>query len=372
MKSLPFKIKRFEIFKLVQIAFLIGLIFNSCKSKEDSIKPIVQSITESVYASGSITSENQYKVYSTVSGIVDQVMVDENSDVEVGSPIISIVNDAQSMATENAKLASDFNALSTNEGKLEDAKSMIEIAEKKMKNDALMLDRQKKLWAEDIGSKAELEQRELAYQNSLTAFKSSKEKYKELKNLLNFQATQARTSYSISARNTNDFIVKSKVKGKVYQINFDKGELVSPQSPIAIIGDDKKYILEMQIDEYDIVKIKLGMKVLVNLNSYKDSVFHAVVTKINPIMNIQSKTFTIESEFIQPPSVLFPNISFEANVLIQTKKDVLLIPRNYLINDSFVMTKSEKKILVKTGLKDYKMIEILSGIDKNEELILPK
>jgi multidrug efflux pump subunit AcrA (membrane-fusion protein) len=154
-------------------------------------------------------------------------------------------------------------------------------------------------------------------------------------------------------------------------MNLTRGEIVTPQIPIAIIGDDEKYLLEMQIDEYDIVAIQLDMPVLVVLNSYRDSVFNAEVSKINPIMNVQSKTFTIEAVFVQPPSVLYPNISFEANVVISTKKDALLIPRNYLLNDSTVVNKSGKLLNVKTGLRDYQMVEIISGIDENEELIPP-
>jgi hypothetical protein len=128
----------------------------------------------------------------------------------------------------------------------------------------------------------------------------------------------------------------------------------------------------MQVDEYDIVAIRLGMRVIVELNSYKDSVFYALVSKINPIMNLQNKTFTIEAEFIDPPSVMYPNISLEANVVIKTKKDALLIPRNYLLSDSIVVNKAGKQLMVRTGLKDYQRVEITSGIDANEELILPQ
>jgi multidrug efflux pump subunit AcrA (membrane-fusion protein) len=155
-------------------------------------------------------------------------------------------------------------------------------------------------------------------------------------------------------------------------MNLAKGEMVTPQIPIAIIGNDEKYLLEMQVDEYDIVTMKLGMPVLVVLNSYKDSVFNAAVSKINPIMNIQSKTFTIEAEFVHPPSLLYPNISFEANIVINTKKDAILIPRNYLLNDSIVVNKAGNQLIVKTGLKDYQMVEILSGLGADEELILPE
>ncbi len=89
--------------------FLISLILlSSCQSKQDTISPVRQTITESVYASGVIKSENQYQVFATVSGIVDEVFADEGASVEIGSPILSIMNDAQRMMSDNAKLSADF------------------------------------------------------------------------------------------------------------------------------------------------------------------------------------------------------------------------------------------------------------------------
>ncbi len=235
-----------------------------------------------------------------------------------------------------------------------------------------MFERQRNLWSQNIGSKVEFEQKALAFEKSKNNYASAKERLLELDRQLHYLSKEAQNNLLISNDNTGDYLVKSKVKGKVYQMNLAKGEMVTPQIPIAIIGDDETYILEMQIDEYDIVATQLGMPVLVVLNSYRDSVFNAVVSKINPIMNLQSKTFTIEAEFVRPPSILYPNISFEANVVISTKKDALLIPRNYLLNDSIVMDEAGKRLIVKTGLKDYQMVEILSGIDVHEELIPPE
>jgi len=355
------------------IAFLPLLIaLVACQSEEDTIKPSRQNITESVYASGVVVSKNQYQVFANVSGIVNEVFADEGASVEIGSPILSIANDAQQLMVDNARLSAEFNAIKFNRGKLDEARSMVSLTKSQKENDASMLERQKNLWSQSIGSKVELEQRELAFENSKSNYASAKEKLEELEKQLSYLSKQAQNNLSISNKNAGDYLVKSKVKGKVYQMNLAKGEIVTPQTPIAIIGDDQKYILEMQIDEYDIIGIQLGMSVLVVLNSYRDSVFDAVVSKINPIMNVQSKTFTIEAEFVRPPSVLYPNISFEANVVISTKKDALLIPRNYLLNDSVVVNKSGKHLIVKTGLKDYQMVEILSGMDINEELILPE
>jgi len=352
--------------------WLLLILVSACQSKQKTIKPVRQTITESVYASGVIISKNQYQVFATVSGIVDEVFADEGARVEIGSPILSIANDAQKLMADNAKLSAEFNALKLNRGKLDEALSFVRLTKSKMDNDASLLERQKSLWSQKIGSKVELEQKELAYESSKSNYTSAKEKLEELERQLDYLSKQAQNNLLISYKNSADYLVKSKVKGTVYQMNLAKGEIVTSQTPIAIVGDDEKYLLEMQIDENDIVSVRLGMPVLVVLNSYRDSVFNAVVSKINPIMNVQSKTFTIEAEFVRPPGVLYPNISFEANVVIRTKKDALLIPRSYLLDDSIAVNKSGKRLNVKTGLKDYQMVEILSGINANEELIIPE
>jgi HlyD family secretion protein len=354
------------------ILLLSLILFLGCRSDQETISPVIQDITESVYASGVIKSENQYQVFATVSGIVDEIFTDEGAAVEIGSPLVFIANDAQKLMTDNAQLAAEFNALKVNHGKLDEARTLVELTKSQMKSDLAMLERQKRLWAQNIGAKVTLEQKELAYKSSTSNFESAKEKLSELERQLKYLSRQAENNLLISNKATSDYLVKSKIRGKVYQMNLAKGEIVTPQIPIAIIGDDKQYLLEMQVDEYDIVAIKLGMPVLVVLNSYRDSVFNAVVTKINPIMNLQSKTFTIEAEFVNPPTILYPNISFEANVVISTKKDALLIPRNYLLNDSIVVNQAGEKLIVRTGLKDYQMVEILSGIDVNAALILPE
>ena len=52
---------------------------------------------------------------------------------------------------------------------------------------------------------------------------------------------------------------------------------------MAIVGSANQFKLELEIDEFDIVKIKKGQLVLVSLDSYKGEAYEAVVQKINPI-----------------------------------------------------------------------------------------
>lgn len=349
----------------------IGTIFLafSCKSKGEMIKPGYEAISESIYASGIVKSNNQYQVFASVNGIVDEVFVDEGDAVKKGSLILKISNETQRLNKENAELNRDFSDINSNQGKLNEAKLLIELARNKMRNDSILFARYMALWGQNIGTKVELEQRELAYQNSRNAYYSAIVKHDDLKRQLVLVSEQAKKNLSISSRMEGDFSVSSKIDGIVYSILKSKGELVSAQTPIAVIGNGSDFNLEMQVDEYDILKVREGMKILVTLDSYKGKVFEAKVTKINPLMNERSKTFTINGSFVQKPEKLYPNITFEANIVLSTKEKALLIPRSYIENDSFVTKANGDKVLVKTGLRDYQKIEILSGITEKDELI---
>lgn len=296
----------------------------------------------------------------------------DGDSVKIGTPILSISNEAQKLNKENAELAAAFSDINANQGKLNDAQLAVDLAKNKMKVDSALFFRQKNLWQQQIGTKVELEQRELAYQNSKNAYYSSVVRYNDLKRQLNFSSSQSKKNLLIADKLQSDYVLKSEINGIIYSLTKSKGEIVGAQTPIAIIGDAGKFILEMQVDEYDILKIKKGLTVLVTLESYNGKVFEALVTKINPLMNERSKTFLVEAEFLKQPEILYPNISFEANIVINSKEKAILIPRDYLLNDSFVVKPNGDKIAVKTGLKDYQKIEIISGINKSQELIKPK
>jgi HlyD family secretion protein len=355
-----------------KIILILGLlILVSCKKKVETTHAITSSITEAVYASGVIKSKNQYQAYATVNGLVQEVFVAEGDVVKNGTPIMSLSNSAQQLSKDNALLAARYADLEANQGKINEAKMMMAFALSKMKNDSSLYFRQKALWEQQVGSRVELEQRELAYQNAKTAYYSAQVRLDDLKRLLDVQAAQAKNNFQISAKQENDFIIKSEMEGMVYTLYKNKGELVSPQTPLAVIGDAQNFIIELQVDEYDILKVQRGQKVMVTMDAYKSKSFEARVDKIYPMMNERSKTFLVEAIFVNAPQPLYPNINLEANIIINEKKDALLVPRNYVINDSVVLSEKGDSLRIKTGLKDYRYVEIISGVSEQELLLKP-
>ena len=89
-------------------------------------------------------------------------------------------------------------------------------------------------------------------------------------------------------------------------------------------------------------------------------------------MNDKTKTFTIEAIFTKQPKKMYPNTTLEANIVVNSKKKALLIPRKFLMDNDSVMLADKKKIKVKTGLMDYQNVEILSGLSGTDEIMIPK
>lgn len=353
----------------IVVPFLLFLLV-ACGSKTETIHPKTQDITSSVYASGTIKSKSQYKAIPLVSGIIQEVLVDDGDFVKKGQLLFRIDNKAQLINEENAALSASYYDLSSNQDKLEDARNAIQLAREKLKTDSLLYVRQLNLFNQNVISKVELEQKELAYQSSKNALSNALIRYNDLKRQINFSAKQAKNNLALSSKSASDFEIRSDINGRVYSVLIEKGDLVGPQVPLAVLGSADSFILEMQVDEYDIAKVNLNMRVLVTMDSYKGRVFEAKVTKINPLMNERSKTFKVEAEFTEPPKRIFPNTSFEANIVLESKQKVLTIPRTYLLKGDSVLLKNGTKVKVKIGLRDFEFVEILSGLKPEDELML--
>jgi len=358
-------------FQIPSLQLLLLFLLASCGGKPESTTPTVEPISEAVYASGLVKSKNQYQVFPTVNGIIQQILVTEGDVVQKGDALMKVKNEAARLSTENARIAAEYARVSANAEKLSELQAAIDLARSKMRNDSLLLVRRRNLWARQIGTRVELEQMELNYKNALTAYKSAVLRYQDLKGQLELAARQAQKNLQISQTMTNDYTVKSETDGKVYSILKEQGEMVSPQSPVALIGDANEFILELQVDEYDIARIRPGQKVLLNLDSYKGQVFEARVTKINPAMNERTRSFTVEAGFVTTPPALYPNLTTEANIVIRAKEEALTIPRDYLLGDDFVLTEEDKKRKVQTGLKDYQKVEIVGGLTKDDVIVKP-
>ncbi|MCK7557133.1 efflux RND transporter periplasmic adaptor subunit [Chitinophaga sedimenti] len=119
----------------------------------------MEDITESVYASGIIKSENQYEVFSTVNGIARRWLAREGDIVNDGQAILEVSGEAARLQAESALIAAQNAARKTNSERIAELQTNIDEAKLRMDQCEVDLRRQRNLWAQQIGSRNQLEQR---------------------------------------------------------------------------------------------------------------------------------------------------------------------------------------------------------------------
>ena len=357
--------------KLQSVFYLGAVLCFSCTSTSLKIKPAEESITEAVYASGIVKSSKQYEVFAAVNGLLSEVRVTEGDTVKKDDPLFLITNTNARLATENAALSADYAAQNNNTEKTAELKNAVDLASLQVDNTLLLFKRQQNLWAQQIGTRNDLDQRELAYKNAVNALETARLRYIQLQKQMRFQEKQSLKNVEIMHSTAGDYSVRSEVNGKVYSVLKKRGEMVNTQTPLAVLGDATEFELELQVDEYDIARIRQGQQIMVAMDSYKGQVFEAIVEKIDPLMNERLKSFTVKAKFIQPPATLYPNLSCEANIIIRKKEKALTIPRSCLIDEHYVLMANKEKRPVITGLKDYQKVEVTSGLTSSDLILKP-
>ncbi|MFT6921731.1 MAG: HlyD family secretion protein [Crocinitomicaceae bacterium] len=355
------------ILKSKIILFCLLLVLASCSSKEDGYTVGKMDIIESVYSSVIVEPKLMYIVNSSTSGYIDEMNFKTGDDIGFGEIVFSIRDVQSENSASNARLVYQM-AKSNYSGEvnlLGDLELELDEAERKKANDSINFGRNKKLYEKDLITSLEYERSELAYKASKTRYRLLKNNITRSEMDLRNSLSQAKNNYNSSLSRSEDALVRNEIEGIVYDVFKESGEFVTVQEPVAMIGSKDAFIIKMRIDEVDVTKLKLGQKVIVALEAYKNKTFSAKITRISPKMDSQTQTFEIEAEFIETPKSLFMGLTGEGNIVISESKSSLVIPLEYLMPNNKVTTENGL-VNVKTGSRSISHVEILSGLKEGD------
>lgn len=349
------------------------MLLAACGKKEETTKPTFGAITAAVYASGKVKARDQIQVFPLVSGKIHKVMVNAGDTISPGQVLFEIDNAQSKLAQENARLALELmkEKAGRKSDQLQELELNLALAKEKLQLDSSLFQKQKRLWEQNIGTKNDLDQRKMAFENAQGAVSAAQKRLNLTRTQLQNDLERAQIAYNQSSLAREDFLVKSEFKARVFDVLKKQGELVNPQIPLAILGSAGDFLLELQVNENDIEKIKPGQEVEMMLETYPNQVFQGKVDRIIPIMNEKTRNFKIEALFTQKPPSLYPNTNLEANIVISRKEKALTLPRRFLADNQFVYVSSNEKRKVVLGLKDFQKVEIVSGIDSATLIFLP-
>jgi HlyD family secretion protein len=137
-----------------------------------------------------------------------------------------------------------------------------------------------------------------------------------------------------------------------------------------------------KVDEADIGKVYLDQPARISVESFKDKKYEGRVTKISPLGRERDNvtTFEVRVSILNPGGELKANMSANAEIILEEKKGVLLIPEAAVVYDKDrnasveipdpKAEKGKRKLAVKLGISNGIKTEIASGLNAGDKVVL--
>lgn len=355
------------------LLLFVSLSWLGCMSKR-AIKPERKTIVDAVFASGHTENKAQYTVMANVEGLIQQAYVAEGDTVHNGQRLFRIQNDVQRAQVANAATNLDFartNAAATSPQLLQ-LEVQISQAQKKLSVDSVNYLRYSRLVKTQAVSTSDYDNARLSWQNSQSSLLVLEKNLADLRHNLDLGVENARAQYRIQKENDNYYDITSVGDGVVMNVDKKTGDYIKKGDPIALLGTGS-VIIKLDIAEDDIRRVKAGQKTLISLNSEKEKIYPAMITKIYPAFSSAEQSFVAEARFDTLPDHLLNGTQLQANIIVETKANALVVPSYCLVNDSFVWVKgNSEKRRVGVGIRTLEWAEITTGLKEGELITAPK
>ncbi|HUW92784.1 MAG TPA: efflux RND transporter periplasmic adaptor subunit [Bacteroidales bacterium] len=386
--------KILKILLIVVALLLIGAVLGKKQGwfgKAATVKVAVEKVTsrsivEAVTSNGKIQPEKEVKISPDVSGEIVELHVKEGDHVEKGVLLFRIKPDIYISASERSAAA-----VSSSKARLSQVEAQLIQAE-------LSYNRNKTLWEEKTISQADFEQAEAQYKIAVAEKES---------------ALFAVKSSEASLKEANENLIKTTVyspmTGTISSLSVEQGERViganmMTGTEVLRVADLNRMEVMVDVNENDIIRVKVGDTAIVEVDAYLDRDFTGVVTEIansaksagltaDQVTNFEVRIYILRESYEdliteKNPSPFRPGMSASVDIRTSRKVNVLTVPIQAVttrtdttklkmsgIEDirTLVFVSDGKYALardVKTGIQDNTNIEILSGLSEGDDAIV--
>jgi HlyD family secretion protein len=349
-------------------------------------------IARSVVATGKIEPLAKVEVKSKASGIVKEVYVDYADHVKKGEILAELDKEElqarvrESRANLLAAQASQEAAQATYE------RNKVEAEGPDLPFLKADMDRGRKLYEEGLIAKPVVENAEKVYQLALNkqmaALRGVAITRAEIARA-KAQVAQAQATLEQAEEDLRNSTIVSPMDGLVLSRDVEIGDAVSSililgsqATKIMTLGDVSEVYVKGKVDEADISKVYIGQPARIVVESLKDKKFEGKVTKISPlgVEKDNVTTFEVRVSIQNPTGELKANMSANAEIILEERHNVLLIPESAVIYDkdrkTFVETPDpgsktgRNKLSVKLGISNGVKTEVVSGLKDGQQVIL--
>ncbi|MCX7736280.1 MAG: efflux RND transporter periplasmic adaptor subunit [Candidatus Kapabacteria bacterium] len=352
-----------------------------------------RTITQTVSAVGKIEPEIEVKISSETSGEILFLGVKEGDTVKAGQLLVRIKPDILETQLEQFKAAANA------------AKIEIQIAKAELERAENDLKRITDLYKKEFASKQEFELAKTNFDKANSSYSVALARYEQsLATLRQAEKTASRT------------VITSPINGIVTSLTVQKGEKVVGTAQMA--GTEMMRISDLnimnaivEVDENDVVLVKVGDTAKVEIDAFSDKSYKGIVTEVGHSAIIAQQgtqdqviNFKVKIRLIDKEVKLRPGMSCNVEINTETKNNVLAIPlqsvtvretkpmeigtgggievkkvdedsekkKNQTKIQSVVFLKKDNKVKqvnVKTGISDKGFIEVIEGLKEGDEIV---
>ena len=319
-------------------------------------------------------------------GVVEEVLAEEGSFVEVGQPLLQLSNsDLQlQVANNDTQTTEQINNLANISNSLDTTRLMTERSIIDTEYNIKVLERQKermeKLIDRNMISKEEFDTivDELVYRKKVHANllerqvledRIRQERMAQIKG----QMVKLQDNLGLSLSTFENLLVRAPVAGQLTSLPVEIGENKSRGQRLGQIDAVDQYKIVAQVDEYYVTRVALGQSARFNLAGQE---FKASVLKVYP--EITNGTFEIDLVFEGvAPSAIRRGQTLQLDLTLGNPVDSLLLPLGGFIQDSggnwvFVMDETGEfatRRQIVSGRRNSRYVEVREGLQAGDNVI---
>ncbi len=375
-----------------------GFVLRGALKPNNSIDPSKLATVErgdlarSVVATGKIQPRVKVEVKSKASGIVKKLLVDYGDLVKQGQVLAELDKEElqarvrEANATLQAAQAAEQSAEAAHE------RNKVEAENPDLPFLKSSLERAKRLHDQGLIARSLLEDAEKAWQlglnKQMTALRALSVTRAEMAKA-KAQVAQARAVLERAEEDLRNSTIVSPMDGLVLSRNVEVGDAVSS---ILVLGSQATLIMTLgdvgdvyvlgKVDQADIGRVYFGQRARIVVESFKDRKFEGQVTKISPlgVEKDNVTTFEVRVSIRNPGGELKANMSANAEIILEEKKSVLILPESSIVYDRQrnasvdipdpTSEKGRQKVAVKLGISNGIKTELLAGLKEGQKVIL--
>ena len=347
-------------------------------------------VTVTPTETGTVDSDATAQVKAEVAGRISELLVAEGARVAAGDPLARLesselaarvtlaraILQAARMRLESARIALP----------LERARTSAALAEARARYDDAKqrYDKKQKLYEARLIPEGEMESAsaELATaQAVLETARANQDQVALQQRQIDIAAAdvkQQEAALRVAQVNLDHSLIRAPIAGTVVELPVKAGELMLPGSAVARITRLDALYVKAQIDEVDLSRLRLEQPAEVQFDTQPNVEYAATLFEIAPAVSVErlkSRNVTVKLRLAEPPPFLRPGMSADVEIIVDTVKDVLLVPAQTVMSknkEQFVYVLADGEVTkrkIEVGRANWDEMEVVGGLRLGEEVI---